>query len=95
VIFVASATQRQQAVASRAAAARELGRAESELRVQIEPLDTFWIAEDYHQDYARREPIKYGYYRWACGRDRRLDSLWGAQARTGKPWQPGPNPRKS
>jgi len=95
VIFVADATQRQQAVASRAAAARELGRAESELRVRIEPLDTFWIAEDYHQDYARREPIKYGYYRWACGRDRRLDTLWRAQARTGHPWQQGPNPSKS
>jgi peptide-methionine (S)-S-oxide reductase len=95
VIFTADAAQRQQASASRAAAARELGRSESELRVRIEPLDTFWIAEAYHQDYARREPLKYGYYRWACGRDRRLDTLWGVQARTGKPWLPGSNPRKS
>jgi peptide-methionine (S)-S-oxide reductase len=95
VIFTADAAQRQQASASRAAAARELGRAESELRVRIEPLDTFWIAEAYHQDYARREPLKYGYYRWACGRDRRLDAVWRAQARTGLPWQPGPNPKKS
>jgi peptide-methionine (S)-S-oxide reductase len=63
--------------------------------VRIQPLDTFWIAETYHQDYARREPLKYGYYRWACGRDRRLDGLWRGQARTGKPWQPGPNPKKS
>jgi peptide-methionine (S)-S-oxide reductase len=95
VIFVADANQRQQAMASLASAARELGRPASDLRVGIQPLDTFWIAEDYHQNYARREPIKYGYYRWACGRDRRLDALWGAQARTGKPWQSGPNPKKS
>ena len=95
VIFVADSNQREQAVASRSAAARELGRADVALQVRIEPLDTFWPAEAYHQDYARREPIKYGYYRWACGRDRRLNMLWGAQARTGNPWQPGPNPRKS
>jgi peptide-methionine (S)-S-oxide reductase len=95
VIFTAGTAQREQALASRAAAARELGRPESELRVRIQPLDTFWIAETYHQDYARREPLKYGYYRWACGRDRRLDGLWRGQARTGKPWQPGPNPKKS
>jgi peptide-methionine (S)-S-oxide reductase len=95
VIFVANPAQRQQATASRAAAALELRRPEAELRVRVQPLATFWIAEAYHQDYARREPIKYGYYRWACGRDRRLNTLWGAQARTGKPWQPGSNPRKS
>ena len=92
VIFTAGPAQREQAIASRAAAARELGRPESELRVRLQPLGSFWIAEDYHQNYARREPLKYGYYRWACGRDRRLDALWRGQARTGRPWQPGPNP---
>jgi peptide-methionine (S)-S-oxide reductase len=89
VIFVANAGQRQQATASRAAAARELGRTEADLRVRIEPLDRFWIAEAYHQNYARREPIKYGYYRWACGRDRRLTELWGSRARTGQSWRQG------
>lgn len=86
VIFVANAGQRQQAAASRAAAARELGRAEADLQVRIEPLDRFWMAEDYHQNYARREPIKYGYYRWSCGRDRRLSALWGSRARTDQGW---------
>jgi methionine-S-sulfoxide reductase len=94
VIFVADADQRQQASASLGAAARELGRSVSELRVRIEPLERFWIAEDYHQDYARREPLKYGYYRWACGRDRRLTELWGDRARTGRPWRQGANRRK-
>ena len=95
VIFVANADQRQQALASREAAARELGRPASELRVRIEGLERFWIAEEYHQNYARRERLNYGYYRWACGRDRRLDALWGRRARTGQPWGESPNLRKS
>jgi peptide-methionine (S)-S-oxide reductase len=86
VIFVADGTQRRQAEASRAAAALELGRAETDLRVTIQPFDRFWPAEDYHQNYARLQPLKYGYYRWACGRDRRLDAVWGLKARTGEPW---------
>ena len=44
----------------------------------------------YHQDYARRNAVKYNYYRWACGRDRRLDTVWGqALARTARPWKAG------
>ena len=43
------------------------------------PLDTFWVAEDYHQDYARRRPFSYGYYRSRCGRDARLRILWGPE----------------
>ena len=41
--------------------------------MQIKPLKRFWPAENYHQDYAERNKVKYNYYRWACGRDRRLD----------------------
>lgn len=88
VIFVADSTQRRQAEESVLAAARELGRSPSALRVQILPLKAFWPAEDYHQGYARRNAVKYGYYRWACGRDRRLDAVWGqALARTTSPWK--------
>ena len=36
--------------------------------------------ESYHQDYARNNPVRYQYYRWGCGRDRRLKALWGEQA---------------
>ena len=46
VIFTAGSAQREQAITSRAAAARELGRPERELRVRIQPLERFWIAED-------------------------------------------------
>lgn len=86
VIFTAGAEQATQAQASARAAAKELGKPASVLAVRIKPLQRFWPAENYHQNYAEREPIKYGYYRWACGRDRRLDALWGKRARNSAPW---------
>jgi peptide-methionine (S)-S-oxide reductase len=39
----------------------------------------FYPAETYHQDYARKNPIRYAYYRNGCGRDRRLAQLWGGE----------------
>jgi peptide-methionine (S)-S-oxide reductase len=40
----------------------------------------FWPAEDYHQDYYRKNPVRYTYYRTGCGRDARLKQLWGDRA---------------
>ena len=40
----------------------------------------FWPAEDYHQDYYRKNPQRYAYYRAGCGRDERLEDLWGDEA---------------
>jgi len=37
----------------------------------------FYRAEGYHQDYARKNPVRYRFYRWNCGRDQRLKQLWG------------------
>lgn len=45
----------------------------------VEPRSKFWIAEDYHQDYYKKNKIKYSYYRTACGRDARVRKIWGAQ----------------
>jgi peptide-methionine (S)-S-oxide reductase len=90
VIFTQGETQKQQAEASLKAAARELGKPVSAIRVQIKPLSRFWPAEGYHQDYAERNSVKYNYYRWACGRDRRLDQLWGSKARSSAPWVSAP-----
>ena len=90
VIFTADSQQGRLAQDSLAAAARELGRPVRELKVRIQPLRAFWPAESYHQNYADREPLKYGYYRWACGRDRRLDQLWGTNARRAIPWRGEP-----
>lgn len=44
---------------------------------QINMASTFYAAEDYHQDYYIKNPIRYKYYRYGCGRDKRLEELWG------------------
>ena len=90
VIFTQGDEQKQQAEASLKAAARELGKPVSAIRVQIKPLSRFWPAEGYHQACAERNSVKYNYYRWACGRDRRLDQLWGSKARSSAPWVSAP-----
>ena len=86
VIFTNDDRQSSEALASQSAAARELGMAESALKVEIKPLEKFWPAEDYHQNFAELNSVKYKYYRWVCGRDRRLDEVWGDNARTGNSW---------
>ncbi|MEM7099078.1 MAG: peptide-methionine (S)-S-oxide reductase MsrA [Pseudomonadota bacterium] len=40
-------------------------------------LDKFWRAEEYHQDYYKKNPIRYKYYRNGCGRDQRVAQVWG------------------
>lgn len=87
VIFTGNAQQMLEARNSAVAAARELGRPVSSLKVTIKPLSRFWPAEQYHQNYAERNSLKYRYYRFACGRDRRLDQVWGERARSDQPWQ--------
>ena len=86
-IFVRGDRQEQEARASQATAARELKRKPADLRVPVRTLQRFWPAEGYHQNYAERNKAKYSYYRWSCGRDRRLDERWGAAARSGTPWR--------
>ena len=86
VIFTSGEQQNSEALASQSAAARELGVTASALKVEIKPLEKFWPAEDYHQNFAQLNSVKYKYYRWACGRDKRLDDVWGDKARTGETW---------
>lgn len=44
---------------------------------EIDPLGTFWPAEDYHQNYYKKNPYRYKFYTFACGRKQRLQELWG------------------
>jgi peptide-methionine (S)-S-oxide reductase len=76
-IFVTEA-QRAAAEASKAEAQRRLGRA---IVTPILPLRRFWTAETYHQDYYRKNPIPYRFYRFRCGRDARLREVWGDRGR--------------
>ena len=86
VIFTADDAQAQAAQNSAQASAQELGVAVSALKVEIRPSARFWPAEGYHQNYADRNALKYNFYRFSCGRDRRLEELWGENARSGRPW---------
>ena len=87
VIFTTTAQQMVEARNSAVAAARELGRPAAAIKVAIRPLAKFWPAEGYHQNYAKRNGVQYNYYRWSCGRDRRLDKVWGRRARSSQRWQ--------
>jgi len=49
------------------------------LKVEFIQASTFYPAEDYHQDYYKKSPLRYQYYRYACGRDAKVEELWGGQ----------------
>ncbi len=76
VIFVHSERQRELAEASKQGVI-DSGRFNQPVIVPIENAKAFWPAEDYHQDYYQKSSVSYKYYRWRCGRDQRLEQLWG------------------
>jgi peptide-methionine (S)-S-oxide reductase len=76
-IFVQNAGQRAAADRAKAEANRIL---RARVVTPILPLGTFTPAEAYHQGYYRKNPVRYRYYRWRCGREARLRAVWGDQA---------------
>jgi peptide methionine sulfoxide reductase msrA/msrB len=56
------------------------GRLKKPIVTEIVPLEAFYPAEEYHQDFCRKSPLRYNTYRAGCGRDRRLAELWGKEA---------------
>ncbi|MEQ9639564.1 MAG: peptide-methionine (S)-S-oxide reductase MsrA [Alphaproteobacteria bacterium] len=81
-IFVMNDEERALAEASKAAAEAELGQ---KIVTPVREAKTFWPAEDYHQNYYEKNPIRYRFYRGGCKRDRRIEELWGEAAFKGLP----------
>ncbi len=86
VIFTNDENQALQAKQSNSFAAKELNSSLKDIRVQIKPFNQFWLAEEYHQDFAELNSLKYSFYRYSCGRDKRLEEIWDKKAKTIDAW---------
>jgi peptide-methionine (S)-S-oxide reductase len=75
-IFYQDAEQQRLAEASKSVLAAS-GRLAQPIATEILAATPFYAAEDYHQDYHTKNPLRYSYYRHGCGRDQRLKELWG------------------
>ena len=74
VIFTANEEQRLAVTRSRDRLQKQF---KERIVVEIAPSAPFYRAEEYHQDYYTKNPVRYRYYRWSCGRDNRLATVWG------------------
>jgi len=73
-IFFHSTEQQQLAEPSKQQVATRLGKP---IAVEIVAATTFYPAETYHQDYYKKNPVRYKFYSWNCGRQQRLEQVWG------------------
>ena len=78
-IFTHDETQKRLAEASKAALEKSKPFKEG-IVTEIVPAGRFYPAEEYHQDYYKKNPVRYKFYRFNCGRDQRLEQLWGKAA---------------
>ncbi len=81
-VFVANEKERALAEASKKAAQTLV---DKPIVTPILAAGPFYAAEDYHQDYYKNNPVRYRYYRFSCGRNRRVKELWGEHAYEGIP----------
>ena len=72
VIFYLNEEQKQAALASKAVLKKQF----STIFTEIFPSTHFYPAEEYHQKYHQKNPLRYKYYRYRCGRDDRIKELW-------------------
>ena len=86
VIFFDNKDQENQAKKALFSASKELGIPSEEIYVELKPKSEFWLAEDYHQDFANKNQLKYKFYRFSCGRDQKLEQIWGDNARSTNSW---------
>jgi len=77
-IFVHDDAQRRAAEASKQRLEGS-GRFDRPIVTEIVAASEFYPAEEYHQKYHEKNPVRYKYYRWNCGRDQRLQALWGGE----------------
>lgn len=75
-IFALDDEQRKLAEESKAVLAAQVAEGQG-IQTEILPAAPFYEAESYHQDYYRKNAVRYKFYRWNCGRDNRLKRLWG------------------
>ena len=74
------ATDAQRSAAQASLAAVRDRFPEREIATELLPASRFWPVEAYHQNYADKNPLRYKLYRWNCGRDGRLEEVWGEDA---------------
>ena len=86
VIFFENSDEKQKAREYLLSASKELGVNLEQINVELKPKSQFWEAEKYHQDFAKRNELKYKFYRFSCGRDQKLDNLWKNNARSINVW---------
>ena len=86
VIFFDNSNEEKEVNEALISASKELGVPLENIFVDLKPKGQFWIAEDYHQNFANRNALKYKLYRYSCGRDQKLDKLWGDNARSENVW---------
>ena len=76
VIFTSNQEQERDAKESQKNISLALNIPLDQLKVDVVDSKAFWLAEEYHQDFAVKNPLKYNFYRASCGRDNRLKKVW-------------------
>jgi len=86
VIFYKDSIEKSDAENALISASNELGSPLEKISVELKSKGQFWLAEEYHQDFAKKNELRYKFYRFSCGRDQKLDKLWGDNARSTNLW---------